>query len=55
MKAFDVPDIMLGPIQCKKLKLDQAEAIYEAKNDENGKKFKYCSGVFFLSNGYKRS
>ena len=55
MKAFDVPDIMSGPIQCKKLKWVQAKAIYEAKKYENGEKFKYCSVVFFLSNGYKRS
>ena len=48
MKAFDVPDMMVGPIQCKKLKLVQAEAIYEAKNDENIEKSKYYSGPFYL-------
>ena len=44
MKAVNVPDMMVGPIQCKKLKLVQAEVIYEAENDEISK---YYSGPFF--------
>ena len=46
MKAFDIPDMMVGPIQCKKLERVQGEAVYGAENDESDEKSKYCRGHF---------